>query len=38
MSLDYVESKIKQALKDSGGNMARTRQQVIAWALEDDKL
>ena len=38
MSLEYAEQKIQQALKLSKGNQARARQQVIAWALEDDAL
>ena len=38
MSLEYAEQKIQQALKLSKGNQARARQQVIAWALEDDTL
>lgn len=38
MSLQYAENKIKEALKASGGNMARARQQIIAWSMEDAKL
>lgn len=38
MSLEYAEAKIKEALKASGGNMARARQQIIAWSMEDAKL
>lgn len=38
MSRDYAERRIRDALKSSGGNAARARQQIIAWALEDSKL
>lgn len=38
MSRDYAERRIREALKSSGGNAARARQQIIAWALEDSKL
>ena len=38
MSLKYAEAKIKEALVLSGGNQARARQQIIAWAFEDAKL
>lgn len=38
MSLEYAERRIAEALKLSSGNQARARQQVIAWALQDDKL
>jgi len=38
MSLEYVERKIVEALKLTKGNTMRARQQVITWALEDQKL
>lgn len=38
MSLEYVERKIAEALNLSKGNTARARQQIITWALEDNKL
>ena len=38
MSLEYAERRIAEALKLAKGNQARARQQVIAWALNDDKL
>ena len=38
MNRDYSEGKIREALKLSGGNATRARQQVIAWAFDDPKL
>jgi hypothetical protein len=38
MSRDYAERRIREALKASGGNAARARQQIISWCLEDSKL
>jgi len=38
MSLEYAESRIKEALKISGGNRIKARQQIIAWTFEDAKL
>lgn len=38
MSLEYAEHRIKEALKLSGGNPIKARQQVIAWTFEDAKL
>lgn len=38
MSLEYAERRIKEALRQSGGNKTRARQQVIAWTYEDAKL
>lgn len=35
---DYVENKIKQALKLTRGHAGKARQQVIAWTYEDNKL
>lgn len=38
MSMEYVEGRIKEALKLCGGNRLKARQQVIAWTYEDNKL
>lgn len=38
MSLEYAERRIREALKQAGGNITRARQQVIAWTFEDAKL
>ena len=38
MSLEYVEGRIKEALKLTDGNQAKARQQIIAWTFEDAKL
>ncbi|MCB1650528.1 MAG: hypothetical protein KDI46_00585 [Alphaproteobacteria bacterium] len=38
MSREYAEHRIKEALKLSGGNMLKARQQIIAWTYEDTKL
>lgn len=38
MSKDYAEGRIKDALRKTGGNAVKARQQVIAWAMEDPKL
>jgi hypothetical protein len=38
MSREYVEKRIKEALKLTGGNATKARQQVIAWTYEDSKL
>lgn len=38
MSREYAENRIKDALKKTGGNTTRARQQVIAWTYEDSKL
>lgn len=38
MSREYAEDRIREALRQSGGNMALARQQVIAWTYEDAKL
>lgn len=38
MSLEYAERRIAEALKLAKGNEARARQQIIAWALTDEKL
>lgn len=38
MSREYVENRIKEALKLSKGNPTKARQQIIAWTFEDTKL
>lgn len=38
MSLEYAQLRIKEALKLSGGNQIKARQQIIAWTYEDAKL
>lgn len=38
MSSEYIESKIREALKLSNGNTTRARQQLIAWCYEDAQL
>lgn len=38
MSMEYLNNRIKDALKMSGGNRAKARQQLIAWTFEDSKL
>ena len=38
MSREYAEKRIKEALKKTGGNALKARQQVIAWTYEDAKL
>lgn len=38
MSRNYIEQRIKEALKKHNGNATRARQQVIAWAAEDQQL
>lgn len=38
MSLEYVERKISEALKQSKGNTTKARQTVIKWCQEDAKL
>lgn len=38
MSREYAESRIREALRQSKGNTTRARQQVIAWAAEDQRL
>lgn len=38
MSREYAEGRIRDALKLCKGNPTRTRQQVMAWAMEDIKL
>lgn len=38
MSRDYAEKKIKEALHLTRGNEAKARSQVIAWAMQDQRL
>ncbi len=38
MSREYAEDRIREALRQSGGNMALARQHIIAWTYEDTKL
>lgn len=38
MSLEYAQSRIKEALRLSGGNQVKARRQIIAWTFEDAKL
>lgn len=38
MSREYAEERIKEALRQSKGNPTKTRQLVIAWAMEDVRL
>lgn len=37
MSQDYVENRIKEALKDAGGSEGKAARQVHAWLYEDHK-
>lgn len=38
MSQEYVEKRIRDALKKTHGNATKARQQIIAWTYEDSKL
>lgn len=38
MSREYVESRIREALKQHKGNTTKTRQQIAAWAAQDQRL
>jgi hypothetical protein len=38
MSREYAEDRIREALKLAKGNPTKARQQVIAWAAEDQRL
>lgn len=38
MSLDYVEARVKEALKLAKGNKIKAQKQVLAWTFEDTKL
>ena len=38
MTRDYVETRIQEALRQHKGNAGKARQQVMAWASEDQRL
>ena len=38
MSREYAEEKIREALKLNGGDLMRSRQQVMSWAASDSRL
>lgn len=38
MSKEYAEERIREALKETGGNATLARQLVTAWAHEDARL
>lgn len=38
MSREYAENRIRDALKLHRGNATRARQQVMAWAVDDQRL
>jgi hypothetical protein len=38
MSQEYAETRIREALKLARGNATKARQQIIAWAAEDQRL
>ena len=38
MSREYVEGRIREALKQHKGNPTKARQQIAAWAAEDQRL
>ena len=38
MSQDYAESRIREALRLNNNNATKARQQIIAWAAEDQRL
>ena len=38
MSREYAEEKMKQALKECGGNLTLARKQVLIWAHDDAAL
>lgn len=38
MSQDYIETRIRAALKQHNGNAYNARKQVMAWTFEDTKL
>lgn len=38
MSLEYAQTRIKEALRLAKGNKTKARQQIIAWTYEDPKL
>lgn len=38
MSREYAEDRIREALASSRGNATKARQQIIAWASQDQRL
>ncbi len=38
MSREYAENRIREALRQTGGNVARARQLIVGWTYEDHKL
>jgi len=38
MSREYAETRIREALQQSGGNPLKARQRILAWTYEDAKL
>lgn len=38
MSSEYIETRIKEAMRLASGNTTRARQQMIAWCYEDTQL
>ncbi|MAM34424.1 MAG: hypothetical protein CMH28_05055 [Micavibrio sp.] len=38
MSVSYLEEKIKEAIKSSGGNMSQARQKLLTAAVQDQAL
>ena len=38
MSREYAEDRIREALRQNGGNLGLARQQIIGWTYEDTKL
>lgn len=38
MGRDYVENRIREALRLTGGNEAKAKRQLLAWLYEDHKL
>ena len=38
MSREYAEDRIREALRQSGGNLSLAKQQIMAWTYEDTKL
>lgn len=38
MTIDYAEAKVSEALRLSGGNLAKARRLIHTWLYEDPKL
>lgn len=38
MTIDYAEAKVSEALRLSGGNMAKARRLIQTWLYEDPQL